>query len=94
MMAAEGLRTGWWFEDGARGLLDELDEICRKSKAKMTPRFLAQCQKGGSRSSLTWGDCGKSRFRQGRGCVTRKEIRLGHVEFAMPTGHRVQVSES
>lgn len=41
-MAAEGLRTGWWFEDGARGLLDELDEICvRKSKAKDDSKILS-----------------------------------------------------
>lgn len=35
MMAAEGVRTGCWFEDGATGLLDELDVMCvRKNKAK------------------------------------------------------------
>ena len=33
MMAAEGVRTGWWLEDRATGLLDELDVMCvRKSK--------------------------------------------------------------
>lgn len=33
MMAAEGVRTGGWLEDGAIGLLDELDVMCvRKSK--------------------------------------------------------------